>query len=86
MLDADIQGCFDEIDHDALLTKLNTFPAMAKQIRAWLKTGILDDSVITPVEKGTPQGSPIAPLLMNIALHGIENAIVNFMKTLQIKR
>jgi RNA-directed DNA polymerase len=85
VLDADIQGCFNEMDHNALLAKLNTFPAMEKQIKAWLKTGILENGVITQVEKSTPQGSLISPLLMNIALHGMEQAVVSFLKNCKIK-
>lgn len=85
VLDADIQGCFNEIDHSALLAKLSTFPAMRKQIKALLKAGILEDNVYLPVEKGTPQGSLISPLLMNIALYGMEQAVIEFMKSLKLK-
>jgi len=85
VLDADIQGCFNEIDHNALLAKLSTFPAMKKQIKAWLKAEILEDNVYLTVEKGTSQGSLISPLLMNIALHGMEQAVIEFMKSLQLK-
>jgi RNA-directed DNA polymerase len=85
VLDADIQGCFNEIDHNVLIAKLSTFLAMEKQIKAWLKAGIMENDIITPVEKGTPQGSLISPLLMNIALHGMEQSVIDFMKTLKIK-
>ena len=85
VLDADIQGCFNEIDHNALLAKLSTFPAMKKQIKSWLKAGVLEDNAYSSVEKGTPQGSLISPLLMNIALHGMEQAVVEFMKSLKLK-
>ena len=85
VLDADIQGCFNEINHDVLLAKLSTFPAMKKQIKAWLKAGILENNNYFPVEKGTPQGSLISPLLMNIALHGMEQAVIEFMKSIKLK-
>ena len=84
-LDADIQECFNEINHDVLLSKLETFSLLEKQIKSWLKAGILENNVITPNEKGTPQGSLVSPLLMNIALHGLEDAVVNFMKGLKSK-
>lgn len=41
VLDADIAKCFDKIRHDALLRKLNTFPTIRRQIRAWLKAGVM---------------------------------------------
>jgi RNA-directed DNA polymerase len=84
-LDADIQKCFNEINHSILLSKLDIFPLMENQIKAWLKAGILKHSVLEPVEKGTSQGSLISPLLMNIALYGMEKAVIYFMKNLKIK-
>lgn len=75
VLDADIAKCFDRIAHKALLDKLNTFPTLRLQIRAWLKAGVMDGSQLSPVLEGTPQGGVISPLLANIALHGIEQRI-----------
>jgi RNA-directed DNA polymerase len=75
VLDADIKGCFDNIDHNRLLEKLKTFPLMEKQIKAWLKSGVLKGDVFFRTEKGTPQGGVISPLLANIALHGMERFI-----------
>nr|YP_010500111.1 hypothetical protein [Gormaniella terricola]UWV18288.1 hypothetical protein [Gormaniella terricola] len=92
VFDADIRKCFDEIDHDALLTKLGTFPLMQKQIAAWLKAGVmkgyantLKETSISLPAKGTPQGGVISPLLANIALHGLENHLKNFVENLPIK-
>lgn len=77
--DADIRKCFDQIDHDALLEKLGTFPLMRRQIRAWLKAGVMEGYANTPktgeiteTNEGTPQGGIVSPLLANIALHGLE--------------
>ena len=75
VLDADIAKCFDKIDHDALLRKLNTFPTIRRQVRAWLKAGVMDGNTLFPTSLGTPQGGVISPLLANIALHGMENRI-----------
>jgi RNA-directed DNA polymerase len=75
VLDADIAKCFDQIDHEALLRKLNTFPTIRRQIRAWLKAGVMDGKQLFPTTEGTPQGGVISPLLANIALHGMENLI-----------
>jgi RNA-directed DNA polymerase len=76
VLDADISQCFDRIDHKALLEKLNTFPTFRRQIKSWLKSGVIDFSShaarkgYNDTEEGTPQGGVISPLLANIALHG----------------
>jgi RNA-directed DNA polymerase len=75
VLDADIAKCFDRIDHQALLDKLETFPTMRRAIKAWLKAGIIDGGKLFPVDEGTPQGGVISPLLANIALHGLETAV-----------
>lgn len=80
VFDADIRKCFDRIDHQALLKKINTFPLMEKQIGAWLEADIMEGYAnnpkeITPSTMGTPQGGIISPLLANIALHGLETHI-----------
>jgi len=78
VLDADISQCFDRIDHKALLQKLNTFPTLRKQIKAWLKSGVMDSGVFSDTKEGTPQGGVISPLLANIALHGFEEFITGY--------
>jgi RNA-directed DNA polymerase len=82
VLDADISKCFDRIDHEALLNKLNTFPTIRRQIRAWLKAGAMDNKQLFPTSEGTPQGGVISPLLANIALHGMEERIKQYADTL----
>jgi RNA-directed DNA polymerase len=72
VLDADIAGCFDNIDHAALLDKLKCSPFLRRRIKSWLKAGVMDGSVLQPNQQGTPQGGIISPLLANIALHGLE--------------
>jgi RNA-directed DNA polymerase len=76
VLDADIAKCFDRIDHQALLSKLATFPSMQRAIRAWLKAGVMDGDQLFLTTEGTPQGGVASPLLANIALHGLEEAVV----------
>jgi RNA-directed DNA polymerase len=61
VLDADICKCFDRINHEVLLRKINTFPAMRRQIRAWLKAGIMDDGNYVITDEGTQQGGVITP-------------------------
>lgn len=78
-LNADIEGCFDNIDHHYLLNKLNCSRMFRRQIQAWLKAGIINfrqDAFSEINLKGTPQGGVISPLLMNVALHGMENHVV----------
>jgi RNA-directed DNA polymerase len=81
VLDADISKCFDRIDQEALLRKLNTFPTIRRQVRAWLKAGVMDGKQLFPTSEGTPQGGVISPLLANIALHGMEERIKQYAET-----
>jgi RNA-directed DNA polymerase len=75
-LKADIQKCFDRIDHGALLAKTQTSPVIRRQLKAWLKAGVLEDDHLSPTTAGTPQGGSISPLLALIALHGMDEAII----------
>lgn len=77
VLDADIAKCFDRINHETLLDKLQTFPSLRRQVRAWLRAGMMEQGELFPTEHGTPQGGCISPLLANIALHGLETAIID---------
>jgi RNA-directed DNA polymerase len=72
-LDADLAAAFDRIDHDHLLGQLGTFPARGL-IAGWLKAGVIENGRFAPTEEGTPQGGVASPLLLNVALHGMEQA------------
>lgn len=85
VLDADISKCFDGIDPEQLLKKLNTYPTLRRQIRAWLKSGVMDGKELFPTSEGVPQGGVISPLLANIALHGLENVIKDLAETFDLK-
>jgi RNA-directed DNA polymerase len=74
VLDADLAAAFDRIDHDRLVEALGSFPAR-ELIRGWLKAGVFEHGEgFAPTEEGTPQGGVISPLLLNVALHGLETA------------
>ena len=73
VLDADLAGAFDRIAHKHLMSMLGTFPARG-MIGQWLKAGVVENGRLTPTVEGTPQGGVISPVLLNVALHGIEQA------------
>ncbi len=78
VLDADIKSCFDEIDHEALMALIEkriSDRSMLKLLRSWLRAGILEGNQYSKSERGTPQGSPISPLLANIALSALDEAL-----------
>jgi RNA-directed DNA polymerase len=75
VLDADVRDCFGSIDHDALMVQVARRVRdrrMLRLLRAWLRVGVLEDGVTTETGAGTPQGSPISPLLCNVALHVLD--------------
>ncbi len=72
VLDADIRGFFDAIDHEWLLRFLQhriTDSRVLRQVRKWLKAGVLEEGELSIAEAGTPQGGNVSPLLANIYLH-----------------
>jgi RNA-directed DNA polymerase len=73
VLDADLQGAFDHIDHDFVLGQLGSFPGR-EMIRGWLRAGVMERGRFAPTEEGAPQGGVISPLILNITLHGMETA------------
>jgi RNA-directed DNA polymerase len=62
VLDADIEKCFDRIDHAAVLKKINTSPRLRRQVKGWLKAGVYDAGQWFPTDEGTMQGGTITLL------------------------
>jgi RNA-directed DNA polymerase len=73
VLEADIQGCFDHINHDWLVSHVR----MNKTIlRKWLRAGVVHKGQLMPTEEGTPQGGIISPTLANVTLNGLETELL----------
>jgi RNA-directed DNA polymerase len=73
VLDADLAGAFDRIAHEHILQQLGSFPARG-MVRQWLKAGVVEQGQLRRTEEGTPQGGVVSPVLLNVALHGMEMA------------
>jgi RNA-directed DNA polymerase len=80
VLDADIEGCFDNIDHQVVLDRVRARIKDKKTValvRAFLKAGVLTDlGLEAATSTGTPQGGIISPLLANIALSALDEAVM----------
>lgn len=77
VFEADIRDCFGTIDHGALMGQVARRVVdrpMLGLMRAWLRMGVLEGGVTSVTGAGTPQGSPISPLMANIALHVLDEA------------
>lgn len=79
VLDADIQAFFDNVDHELLLDALNeevSDGSVLRLTRMFLESGVqVEGAEVEPTERGTPQGSPLSPLLANIYLHRLDAAL-----------
>jgi len=74
VVDADIAGAFDNICQEYILEAVGDVPGKAL-IKQWLQAGYLEDGRYHDTPSGTPQGGVLSPLLLNIALHGMEAAL-----------
>lgn len=83
VLEGDIKGCFDNISHDWIVANV----LMDKSIlRKWLKAGFVEMGKLFPTNAGTPQGGIISPVLANIALDGLQQALEGLFKTVRQAR
>jgi len=81
VLDADIKGCFDNIDHDFLIKQIDKH--WQPIIEQWLKAGYVQDKHLHPTKMGTPQGGIISPLLANIALDKMETDLIKSLREIK---
>jgi RNA-directed DNA polymerase len=72
VLEGDIRGCFDHISHSWLQEHI---PMDKIVLHKWLQAGFIDQGVLFPTEAGTPQGGIASPVLANMALDGLEEAV-----------
>jgi RNA-directed DNA polymerase len=74
VLEADIEGFFDAVDHALLREMLSqrvSDGVLIRLIGKWLKAGVMEEGVVRHPETGTPQGGVISPLLANVYLHEV---------------
>lgn len=77
VLEGDIKSCFDRISHSWLLKSI---PMDKRMLRQWLQAGYWEKGRLFPTSEGTPQGGIISPLLANLTLDGMEQAIRSRIK------
>jgi RNA-directed DNA polymerase len=78
MVDLDLEKFFDRVNHDRLMARLAQRirdRRMLKLIRAFLRAGVMEDGLVSPVDEGTPQGGPLSPLLSNIVLDELDREL-----------
>jgi len=74
VLDADIKGAFDNINHQHILDRIGKIPGR-EMIKQWLKAGYVEEERFHATTSGVQQGGVISPLLANIALDGMQSFI-----------
>lgn len=83
VLEADIEGCFDHINHDWLIANV---PTDNEILRKWLKAGVIHKGQLQATNAGTPQGGIISPTLANMVLDGLESQLKQHLGVTQAKK
>jgi RNA-directed DNA polymerase len=77
-VDLDLEKFFDRVNHDSFMARVVarvTDKRVLNLIRAFLKCGVMEDGLVSPVDEGTPQGGPVSPLLSNLVLDELDKEL-----------
>jgi RNA-directed DNA polymerase len=78
IVDFDLEKFFDRVNHDRLMAQLARRIAdrrLLKLIRSFLRAGVMEEGLVSPVDEGTPQGGPLSPLLSNVVLDELDREL-----------
>src|SRR5271168_5103422 len=78
VVDLDLEKFFDRVNHDKLMAKIAervSDKRLLKLIRTFLRAGVMENGLVSPVDEGTPQGGPLSPLLSNIVLDELDQEL-----------
>jgi RNA-directed DNA polymerase len=78
VVDLDLEKFFDRVNHDKRMARIAervSDKRLLKLIRAFLRAGVMEDGLVSPVDEGTPQGGPLSPLLSNIVLDELDREL-----------
>jgi RNA-directed DNA polymerase len=78
VVDLDLEKFFDRVNHDKLMARIGervSDKRLMKLIRAFLRAGVMEGGLVSPVDEGTPQGGPLSPLLSNVVLGELDREL-----------